>query len=395
MPSDDDLLALLARGESERAEFKVSYVADSAREVVCAFANDLNATGEPGVLFIGIDDEGRASGRPIIDDALLSMLAQIRTGGDIQPLPSIAVRSLKTAEGSCAVVIVEPTDDPPMRYRGRIWVRVGPTTLVASPQDERRLVERRRIANPPYDHLAAADATSAALDISYFEQRYLRAAYAPDLLERNGRTREEQLEALRFITARGAPTVGGVLTLSRTARRFLPGAYVQFVRYAGTDLVSAVVDHKELGGMLEEIASDAMDLLRLHVPIALERSEEGGPDRRPVLYPLIALQELVVNAMMHRTYESNTPIRISYFADRIEIISPGGPFGDVTQANFGQPNVTAYRNPIVAEALKTLGLAQRFGFGIAAARAALRNNGNPPLRIDPQPTIVTVTLFAR
>jgi ATP-dependent DNA helicase RecG len=159
--------------------------------------------------------------------------------------------------------------------------------LVASPQDERRLVERRRIAYPPYDRLATTDATLADLDIAYVEQR-----------------------------AHGAPTVGGVLALSLNARRFFPGAYVQFIRFTGTDVLSVVTDHKELGGTLENVAIAAMDLLRLHIPIAIERPEDGGPDRRPPSYPLIALQELVVNAVMHRTYESNTPVRLSYFADR-------------------------------------------------------------------------------
>ena len=233
------------------------------------------------------------------------------------------------------------------------------------------------------------------LDLGYFEQKYLPAAYAPEILAQNGRTREERLEALRFITAGGKPTVGGTLTLSPAARRFIPGAYVQFVRFSGKDIVSPVIDHKELKGTLESVASSSMELLRLHVPIALERPPEGGPDRRPPLFPFVALQELVVNAMMHRTYESNSPIRTYYYEDRIEIVSPGGPFGDVTLTNFGQPNVTAYRNPIVAEALKTLNLAQRFGFGIAAARAALKENGNPPLEIDVQPTMITVTLRPR
>ena len=96
---------------------------------------------------------------------------------------------------------------------------------------------------------------------------------------------------------------------------------------------------------------------------------------------------------MHRSYEgTNAPVRLTWFSDRIEIINPGGPFGIVTVANFGQPGVTDYRNPHLAEAMKVLGYVQRFGVGIATARRLLADNGNPPPQFDPQGTHVLVTI---
>ena len=96
---------------------------------------------------------------------------------------------------------------------------------------------------------------------------------------------------------------------------------------------------------------------------------------------------------MHRTYENtNAPIRLTWFSDRIEIVNPGGPFGIVTVANFGQPGVTDYRNPHLAEAMKVLGYVQRFGVGIATARRLLAENGNPPPVFDPRDTHVLVTI---
>jgi ATP-dependent DNA helicase RecG len=65
---------------------------------------------------------------------------------------------------------------------------------------------------------------------------------------------------------------------------------------------------------------------------------------------------------MHRTYEgTNAPVRCYWFNDRIEIISPGGPFGEVTAENFGRPGITDYRNRNLADAMKVYGLIQRFG----------------------------------
>jgi ATP-dependent DNA helicase RecG len=82
---------------------------------------------------------------------------------------------------------------------------------------------------------------------------------------------------------------------------------------------------------------------------------------------------------MHRSYEgTHAPIRITWFADRVEIQNPGGPFGRVTRENFGRPGANDYRNSYLAEAMKHLGYVQRFGFGITQARQELEKNRNPP-----------------
>jgi ATP-dependent DNA helicase RecG len=112
-------------------------------------------------------------------------------------------------------------------------------------------------------------------------------------------------------------------------------------------------------------------------------------------YPPVAFQQLLYNAVMHRTYEgTNAPIRVYWYDDRVEINSPGGPYGAVTERNFGQPGVTDYRNPNVAEALKIYGFAQRFGRGIEVARRALADNGNPPPIFDVAANSVTCRLYS-
>jgi ATP-dependent DNA helicase RecG len=95
---------------------------------------------------------------------------------------------------------------------------------------------------------------------------------------------------------------------------------------------------------------------------------------------------------MHRAYDStNAPVRAYWFDDRIEIISPGGPFGNVTPANFGQLGLADYRNPHLPEAMRVLNLVQRFGVGIATPQTALRENGNPPIEFQVDQSMV----FAR
>lgn len=108
----------------------------------------------------------------------------------------------------------------------------------------------------------------------------------------------------------------------------------------------------------------------------------SGPiERRTNTYPVAAIQQVVRNAVMHRSYEgNNAPVRIYWYDDRIEIISPGGAFGSVTADNFGQPGITAYRNPNLAEAMRYLGFVQRYGLGTPLARRYLREAGHPDIQ---------------
>lgn len=78
------------------------------------------------------------------------------------------------------------------------------------------------------------------------------------------------------------------------------------------------------------------------------------------------------------------------FDDRIEVQSPGGPYGLVDASNFGQAGVTDYRNPTIAGVLAQLGFVQRFGVGLQVAQARMAQNGNPPLKLEPTATFVNV-----
>jgi ATP-dependent DNA helicase RecG len=82
-----------------------------------------------------------------------------------------------------------------------------------------------------------------------------------------------------------------------------------------------------------------------------------------------------MNAIMHRDYESNAPVKFYQFTDRIEIVNPGGLYGNARPENF--PNVNDYRNPVIAEAMKVLGYVNRFNRGIARVKVELKENGNP------------------
>ena len=380
--TDNELELLLGDLESDLAERKASFQGGTptrAREVICAFANDLPDYGRSGVLFIGANDDGTPSGIEITDQ-FLQQLADMKTDGNSLPPPSMTVQKRNLAGIDMAVVTVAPSDSPPVRYRGRIWVRVGPRRAIATSQDERILNEKRRHLDHTFDSRPLPGSTVSDLNRTKFEDEYLPRAFAPDALEGNERTYEQRLAATKMIVSIDdpIPTVAGMLLLGISPRDYIPGAYVQFLKIRGAELSDPIDDEFVVDGAVDDIIRGIEEKLRSHNRISVQVASPEI-EQRTELVPFAALQQLIRNAVLHRNYEgTNAAIRVTWFDDRIEITSPGGPYGAVNATNFAGAGVVDYRNPVLAEALRVLGFVNRFGVGIATAQAALKENGNPP-----------------
>jgi len=388
--TNEDLEGMLADLESDLVERKRSAGDRSGiRRNICAFANDLPEHGRAGLIFIGVENDGRCAQLAVTDE-LLRNLAQMGRDGNIIPLPSMTVDKRLLAGCDVAAVTVEPSQDTPVRYQGRVFVKVGPTVRLATPEEEQLLAERRRAADLPFDLRPAPSATISDLDLDYFRNEYLPRAVAQDVLEKNRRAEEQQLASLRLVFG-GVPTYGALLALGRDPQRWAPGAWVQFLRIDGATITDPIRDQKQMTGRLADVLRRLDELLEINISVRTDVVSAPTETRRPD-YPLAALQQLARNAIMHRSYEgTNAPVRIYWYSDRVEIQSPGGLYGRVTPENFGK-GITDYRNPLVAEVMHHLGYAQKFGLGLPLARQALEENDNPPPEFDFQPTTVLVTV---
>lgn len=396
--SDEQLTALLDDIESDRVERKQAWKGDApekARQAVCAFANDLPNHGQPGVLFIGARDDGTPTGGDFaVTDQLLQTLADIKTDGKTVPPPTIVVEQRVLKGSAMAVVSVWPADSPPVRYEGRIWVRVGPRRGLATAQDERILNEKRRHRDLHFEAHPVAAASINDLSRLTFEQEYLPSAVAPDVLAANERSYAQKLASCGMVASADdpTPTVLGLMVLGITPRTWLPGCYIQFLRIRGTTLADPVVDEAEIDGTISAMLRGLDAKLTAHLTTHVDFTSQDREVRRSP-YPLVALQQLARNAVLHRNYEGTTaPVKLYWFDDRIEIINAGGPYGSVTAQNFGRPGFSDYRNPQLAAAFKVLGYAQRFGAGITLAQQALEKNGNPPARFEVEQNFVAAII---
>ncbi|MCE2503768.1 MAG: putative DNA binding domain-containing protein [Chlorobi bacterium] len=395
--TDEELLQIIQEGESDCVEFKESLsnsTAEKIREAICAFANDLPDHRKPGLVIVGVRDD-RTIGDLSVTDELLRKLADMKTDGNTVPPPSLTVEKRVLQGKEVAVVTVQPSDSPPVRCKGVIYVRNGPRRGTATAQDERMLNEKRRHGDSPFDIQPVPTAGLPDLNLTRFENEYLRRAFSDEILAANDRSLNERLAATKMIVVaddQPTATVSGILTIGKNPQDFLPGAYVQFLKIGGRELTDDILDSEEIGGAVPDLLRRLDDKLKAHNRIAVEFTK-SDIEQRTELYPIVAMQQITRNAVMHRTYEgTNAPVRITWFNDRIEVLSPGGAFGTVTAQNFGEDRFTDYRNPNLAEAMKTLGYVQRFGVGISTARKLLKKAGHPEPKFEVNSSYVLATI---
>ncbi len=373
--------SLLADMESDRIERTTSVREDKLGPAVCAFANDFANTKQAGYILLGVKDNGEIAGNTWTDEDL-QKIGNIKNNGNVLPQPSITVSEVfKFEQGEVVVVQVLPSPYPPVRYDGRCWIRIGPRRDKASVNEEAILIERRSAYAKTFDLVPALAASLDDLNVEYFKFSYLPAAIDKETLDENGRPVQQQLASLRFFDIqRNCPTHAGIIALAFNPKHFIPGCYIQYLKFDGDSLTSPLMFEKVFSGPLVTDLRLIDDFIKSN--IVKERPVRGNSFQEHNLanYPYWALRELTMNAIMHRSYESNAPIYIYEFSNRIEIINPGALYGDVNVHNF--PYASDYRNVVLAETMKTLGYVNRFNYGVQRAQEELAKNGNPSAVFD-------------
>ena len=216
MPEIQELERLMSDLESDRVERKESITErEKIRQAICAFANDLPAHRAPGYIFIGVGDAGEPVPLPITDQLLLT-LSDMRSDGNILPLPYMTVEKVTLKGAPVAVVEVHPSDMPPVRLRGQVWIRVGPRRAIATRQEERVLTERNVAGSRTFDHRPCSEARLDDLLVGSFRSEYLPRVVDAGVIAQNNRSLEEQLASLRFFDLRRqSPTNAGVLVFGK------------------------------------------------------------------------------------------------------------------------------------------------------------------------------------
>jgi chromosome partitioning protein len=394
----DEILAL---GESNWVEKTAGFgepeknhsnFRDKLCKNVAAFANDISVSGKDGYFIVGIDDKtNQRIGFSITDKQLRDLITDpINSHGNIQPNPAIAIEVDRHDEGDIVIIKVSPSIQTPVRYKKTIYIRRGPTLAAANAEEERILIEKSVNHQLPFESQPCINATLDDIDLDKFRQNYLPLAVSERVLEENNRSIEMQLASLGFWNTKNqCPTNLGVLCFGKDPQAFFPMAYIQYVYFIGETMTSGEHSSKEIKGTLVQMIESAIQQLEPHI-LEIKVGESGFRHERKQTYPYSALREALMNAILHRDYQTPSPIKLYVFSDHFLIENPGGYFGNTTAI---VPLLSRYRNSRLAEVLKYYGLVEKFGVGMERIVNSCRENGNPePIFDYADPTYFKVTI---
>jgi len=384
--------------EDYRREFKAAWndaTKGAVVATVCAFANDLlNLNG--GYVILGIEQDPQ-TGRPVLPPrglgkANLDRLQREIRGAcrAIEPdyVPSVFVAEL---EGEPIIVVwapggeTRPYEAPRGRRSGKAYfVRQGSETVEAAGDVLRRLVELT--ARVPFDDRRSLE--GRAQDLSAPLAHQLLADVGSSLLNLEPNIPDADLyRRLRVVTRindHDVPRNVGLLFFCNDPQRFFPGAQIDVV-YFPEGPAGDLIDETIVRGPLQEQVRSAMRHLQGMNSLLIRKVPGQAEAIHSPAYPPEALEEALVNAVYHRSYEIREPTKVYIYPERVVVTSYPGPVPGIEPCHLEPgalvPDVPA-RNRRVGEFLKELRMAEMRGTGLAKIRMRMRLNGSPQPTFD-------------
>ena len=374
-----ELLEIIANGENSGVEFKRDDVRPEqlAKEIV-ALANL-----QGGQVLLGVEDDGKISG--VQREDLETWVMDTVFGRYIHPLilPFYEELALDDGKRVAVVTITQGTAKPYVlrsNNREEIYVRVGSTSRMATREQQARLFESGGMLHA--ETLPVSGTSLGNLDMARLADYLVNVAgdlEAPATIE----DWERRLEGLGLLVARedGRPvcTIAGLVLFGRSPRRSLRQAGVRWMSFVGDDMeyqaqddtlvdgpmVALFEGRAGVGRQLVEpgLVERLVDRMRPFISEESNASSEGLRRERVYRYPLDALRETILNALVHRDWTRSLEVEVVNYANRLEVMSPGTLQNSMTIEKMlaGQRSP---RNPIIVEIMRDYGYVDMRGMGV-------------------------------
>ena len=199
-----------------------------------------------------------------------------------------------------------------------------------------------------------------------------------------GNVSDEEILELMGVTNREIPTLAGLMTFSIYPQTYFPQLCITAVVVPGTEIGSIgedgerFIDNKRITGSIPDMLKEAVDFVRTNSRTKSVIGDDGLRHDKDE-YPVVAVREAILNALVHRDYSAHTenvPIRIEMYRDRMEIINSGGLYGKITIDSLGKVRPET-RNAALANMLELLKITENRYSGIPTIRTAFREAGLP------------------
>jgi ATP-dependent DNA helicase RecG len=358
--SFNELLARVTRGEDSTTQFKVDVRnGDSLASELAAFAN-----AEGGTIFIGVADNGTTPGLSREDVSRVNQLIANAVSQLVRSPLAVQTQNVQLPNKRLVILLTVPKgiDKPYFDKNGVIWLKCGADKRrINSKEELRRFFQ---VADQFHADELPTKAGPDKLDGERFGD-FLRTVFKQEYPKAKA-DRLQLLQNMNLATDQGVLNLAGVLLFAKDPERIKPSFVVKAVAFPGTTVATSVYDDSEdFSGPLPVLFQEAMAFIKRNLRKVQAGRGVNAPGTPEI--PLLVFEELLVNALIHRDYLIEAPIRLFVFSDRIEIISPGHLPNHLTveKIRAGNSNI---RNPILASFVAK-GLLPYHGIGSGIKRA--------------------------
>lgn len=373
MVTEQQALDDMRRDERQQVEFKQGFIkTGELAEQIMAFANT-----EGGTIYLGIADRPKPHLSGKIQQVTKRDHDNVnRAARDLLVPPVVGVTSHKVEVQSEIVlaIVVPRTGDLHQHRNGRILIRRGSENVALLGDALRQTLLERE--HPSFDDRPVWEATLDDLDPSRVDWYLRRAVHERGIPVDASLPLEQNLIHLGAVIRDGerlVPRVAGLLLFGRTPQQFVPQGKVRLARFQGTSPLN-FIDRLDCASTLPDMIDEAERFVRRNTRVAAKIT---GFQRREVTeYPYPAIREAIANAVAHRDYwRRDVEVRVSIFADRIEVQSPGRLPAPLTLDTLGEEY--ALRNHLIAELLFNVRYIERWNTGILRMRRWMKEHGLP------------------
>ena len=333
------LLNVITQGEDSKHQFKANVKrSDSLAQEMVAFSNSLG-----GMILIGVNDDGSLAGLTSDDIGRLNQLVSNAATEHMRPPIAPVTQNFSYPDGMVMLVTVpEGISKPYMDKNLHVFVKSGADKRKVTAREElQRMFQSAALVHA--DEIPVRNSSIADVDQGFFSSFFERE-FGESVADQ-GISCAQLMENMNLMRD-GQLNISGALLFANRPQIRLPVYIIKAVAFPGNDIADEhYIDSRDISGKLSDIFREAMSFVLAnirHVQNDQSFNSTGVPE-----IPRIVFEELIANALIHRDYFISAPVRLLVFADRIEIISPGGLPNNLTVENvmMGNSNI---RNPILA-----------------------------------------------
>ena len=385
--------------EQNRIEYKEGFNPSEIVHTICGYANDI-AGVDGGYLVIGVKTENGLPVLPpigVLDELLDDIQLKIfQYCNKIEPryIPKIEIVEyqgvnlvyLKCAAGD-AGPYQAPVDvyskkeagkeqDRTMKY----WIRPASLTVEAKQSEVAELFEK--FATIPFVDRINSRASMEHIRRGYLED-FIRESNSSLIEELNVRSLEDLLVSEEVAEEKDegiAIKNIGLLMFGERPDKLIAGSKIELVRFHDKEAEASDFTEKTFYGPIWKQVRDALDYIKTTVIEEKVVKVDGRAEAdRFFNYPYNALEEALVNAVLHKNYKEDVPVEIRIYLDQIQIINFPGPDHYIDMEKFAAGKVRArrYRNPKIGEFFKEIDLSEKKSTGISKILRELKRNGSP------------------